>query len=344
VVIFTFGVSFFSSLLITKYNQVHFSDSQDKKHKFHYHKVSRIGGVPIFIAFACSYFFYRESFYFSNLIISSIFVVLAGFLDDLKGGINPIFKLLLTIIAALISSALLGFHNIETSSSLLNQIINTQPIATNFFMILIIISSIHAANMTDGFNGLLSMNTIIILLSYIIIFKITHDIEGIIISMFLISAIFGFFFLNYPKGKIFLGDCGAYLLGFLVVALGLKVVSNQNVSFFYLPCVLGYPAVEILFSFVRKKFIRKSSPFESDRSHLHMLIYGRITPKIEDKVRMNSNTSHYLWALNSLPVLYSTFFYNRSFFLIAGFIAFSLIYTLYYISIIRFAKSKKINL
>jgi UDP-N-acetylmuramyl pentapeptide phosphotransferase/UDP-N-acetylglucosamine-1-phosphate transferase len=303
--------------------------------------VSRIGGVPIFIAFACSHFFYRESFYFSNLIISSIFVVLTGFLDDLKGGINPIFKLFLTIIAAAITSTLIGFHAIETSSFLLNQFIHAYPIWNNFLFILIIISSMHSANMTDGFNGLLSMNTIMILLSYIIIFKITHDIEGIMISIFLIAAIFGFFFLNYPKGKIFLGDSGAYLLGFFVAALGVKVISNQSVSLFYLPCVLGYLAVEIIFSFVRKKFIRKTSPFQSDRSHLHMLIYGRVTPRIENKVRMNSNTSHYLWALNSLPVLYSTFFYNRVIFLLAGFAAFTLIYTLYYIRLIRFSKSKK---
>ena len=254
VVIFTFGVSFFSSLLISKYNKDHFSDSHDKKHKFHYHKVSRIGGLPILIAFICPHFFYREFFFFSDLIISSILICLAGFFDDLKGGINPILKLILTIIAAAISSALLGLDGFSTNIPLLNHFITTYPIATNLFIILIITSSMHAANMTDGFNGLLSMNTIIILLSYIIIFKITHDREGLMISIFTMASIFGFFFVNYPKGKIFLGDSGAYLLGFILAVLGLKVVSNQTVSFFYLPCVLAYLTVEILFSIIRKFF------------------------------------------------------------------------------------------
>jgi UDP-N-acetylmuramyl pentapeptide phosphotransferase/UDP-N-acetylglucosamine-1-phosphate transferase len=303
--------------------------------------VSRVGGVPILIAFICSHFFYREFFYFSALIISSIFVVLAGFLDDLKGGINPTFKLILTIIAASISSSLLGLEDFSTSSPLFNHFINTYPVASTFFIILIITSTMHAANMTDGFNGLLSMNTIVILLSYIIIFKITHDREGLMISILLVAAIFGFFFINYPKGKIFLGDSGAYLLGFILAVLGLKTVSNHAVSFFYLPCVLGYLTIEILFSIIRKKIFRKRSPFQSDRSHLHMLIYGRVTPRIKDKVLMNSNTSHYLWAINSLPVLYSTFFYNRAHYLIAGFIAFFILYTVYYISLIRFSKIKK---
>ena len=88
---------------------------------------------------------------------------------------------------------------------------------------------------------------------------------------------FGLFVLVFPKGKIFLGDGGAYLLGFIVAIIGIFLASKYDgVSPWYILSVFIYPVFEVIFSIIRKLSIGLS-PMKPDAYHFHMLVHRQFT-------------------------------------------------------------------
>ena len=93
----------------------------------------------------------------------------------------------------------------------------------------------------------------------------------------MLGALLGFLVFNYPSGRIFMGDGGAYLLGFWLGELSvLLVVRNPDVSPWFPIVLLAYPVVETLFSIYRRKFLQGRSAGRPDAMHLHQLIYRRL--------------------------------------------------------------------
>ena len=93
-------------------------------------------------------------------------------------------------------------------------------------------------------------------------------------------AVLGVFVFNFPFGKIFLGDAGAYLLGALVPLGLIKYTFDNNFSPWFVLALLIYPVTEVIVSIIRKSFFRKMSALKPDGLHLHMLIYKKVTKKI----------------------------------------------------------------
>jgi UDP-N-acetylmuramyl pentapeptide phosphotransferase/UDP-N-acetylglucosamine-1-phosphate transferase len=140
-----------------------------------------------------------------------------------------------------------------------------------------IVGVMNAINVIDGFHGLAGGVTLYILLSFALTARHLglNEITGFI--SLLIAAILGFLVLNSPRGKIFLGDGGAYLLGFFIAMIGIYLAGSQEkVSPWYILAVLIYPVWEVVFSIFRKRHEGRS-PLEPDPYHLHMLIYRHLT-------------------------------------------------------------------
>jgi UDP-N-acetylmuramyl pentapeptide phosphotransferase/UDP-N-acetylglucosamine-1-phosphate transferase len=103
-----------------------------------------------------------------------------------------------------------------------------------------------------------------------------NDLEIMYASLTFTGAVIGFFTYNYPRGLIFLGDGGAYLIGFVIACLScLLVIRNDAISPWF-PLLLNiYPIYETIFSIWRRKIYQKTNPSFPDRMHLHTLIYRR---------------------------------------------------------------------
>src|SRR5258708_38722627 len=120
----------------------------------------------------------------------------------------------------------------------------------------------------------------------------------------MIGALLGFLAWNYAKGKIFLGDGGAYLLGFWLAELsGLLVVRHPEVSPWFPMLLLVYPIFEALFSMYRRRVMQGQSPAQPDRMHLHQVIYTRLTRagNVTDSpslTRLNSRVAPFGWLLS----------------------------------------------
>jgi UDP-N-acetylmuramyl pentapeptide phosphotransferase/UDP-N-acetylglucosamine-1-phosphate transferase len=158
-----------------------------------------------------------------------------------------------------------------------------------------------------------------------------------------VGALLGFFIWNFPAGLIFLGDGGAYFLGFYLAELAILLLHrNPTVSPMFPLLLCIYPVFETLFSIYRRKWLRGRPAAMPDGAHLHSLIYRRFMrwaagPLLGQSTALrNSMTSPYLWALSSLSIVPAMLWYDSTPIQAALILIFSLSYLGLYWRIVRF--------
>ena len=261
---------------------------------------------------------------------------LIGCLDDFKINISPTGRLILMVIFLLIFIAFLPIQIKNIDLFFLNTLLQNK-IASLAFILLCFLFIVNGANLIDGFNGLLSINIIII---NSVLLTINLENNHFNFSIFLIAQIIilvCFLLFNFPKAKIFLGDSGSYLLGSLIVLNTLKTYEmNSGISPFFYAGVLFYLFYEVFFSFIRK-VTSKKSPLHPDNCHLHMLLYNWIS---SSKKKKNANYLTSILINSSYLFLQIPLFYFQNNALISRYWFFSLIilYTIIYLRLYSFSK------
>ena len=276
-------ISFFIFLLVSKSSHrikggALLDKDFSKPQAFHDTPVTRSGGIATIISLSIFFYFYyllyAEILYEYILISYSAFII--GFLDDLRINIKPMnrLKIMLFLFFTLIYILPIKILNIDIPF-LIHLMSN--HIFASIFVLLCFLFVINGANLIDGFNGLLTINLIIIniILSYINMNNGYLDFSVLIISHIII--LLSFLLFNFPNAKIFLGDSGAYTMGALA-GLNTIITNNLNpeISSFFFCTLLFYLFFEVFFSFLRK-FFQKKSPIHPDDKHLHMLSYYKIS-------------------------------------------------------------------
>ena len=161
------------------------------------------------------------------------------------------------------------------------------------------------------------------------------------------GAVLGFFVWNYPAGLVFLGDGGAYFLGFTLAELSILLIGrNPAVSPIFPLLMCAYPIFETLFSIYRRRVVRGVAAIAPDGIHLHTLIHRRIIRAAfrvdfdRRQIARNSMTSPYLWALCLLSVIPSVLWWDNSAVLTAFILLFMASYVLLYCRILKFKTPK----
>ena len=305
-------ISFFIFLLISKFSSIIKSgvllDTDfEKPQSFHEKAVTRSGGIAAIISisifFAIYYLLYSKILYEYIFISYSMFLI--GIIDDLKIKVKPLNRLLIMILMLFTFIYFFQIKILNIDIPLL-EFIYDNHLFSSIFTVLCFLFIINGANLIDGFNGLLSLNLIIInvILAYINLENSNLEFSLLIIAQIII--LLSFLLFNFPKAKIFLGDSGAYLMGSLI-SLNVIITNNltPEISSFFFCTLLFYLFFEVFFSFFRKLFEGKS-PIYPDDKHLHMLsfyklsvVYGR------DKSNfLNSIFINIVYLILILPGLY----------------------------------------
>ncbi|AEA34659.1 glycosyltransferase family 4 protein [Hippea maritima] len=247
---------------------------EDKPQRFHKDDTPRIGGIGIFLAFLVGSLFFANALAL-KLFLASLPVVIGGFLEDSSVKVNPKIRLILAFSS--------GFLVILFTGVLLKSLgfvfLNHLPYAVAFvFTIFAVAGVTNSINIIDGFNGLASGFSLIALTVFAVVSYQLHDKVLFEISLLLFFSTLGFFILNFPFGKIFLGDGGAYFLGFMLAELSVFLVSRHPlISPWFCLAVMIYPVWEVLFSFYRRKVLKGVSPLFPDKMHFHSVVYRSLT-------------------------------------------------------------------
>ncbi|HYP34413.1 MAG TPA: glycosyltransferase [Burkholderiaceae bacterium] len=195
----------------------------------------------------------------------------------------------------------------------------------------------NSVNIIDGMNGLASMCVTMTCAALAFIGWQVGDVLVCGIALATVGATLGFFVWNYPRGLVFLGDGGAYLLGFIAAELGILLTTRHpEVSMLSPLLLVAYPVFETLFTMYRRRFIHQRPMTQPDASHLHTLIYRRLKRGTEGSTRANSGTSPYLWLLNAVAVVPATIWWHNTPVLALSLAAFVLVYLDLYWRIVRF--------
>lgn len=198
----------------------------------------------------------------------------------------------------------------------------------------------NSINIIDGFNGLASGVLIISYIAMGFIALQANDREMMELCILLSGVTIGFFLVNFPFGKIFLGDGGAYLMGFLLAWTAvLLLYRNSQISAWAPLLACGYPILEVIFSIHRRKH-RNLHPGHPDRLHLHSLIKSRIIRKRLNRltpVLQNSAVSPFTWLFALIPSSISVILYNNTPWLIISFVICAWLYSFFYTRLISFS-------
>jgi len=276
-------ISFFIFLLVSKYSHLIkdgalLDEDFLKPQAFHDIPITRSGGIAAIISM--SFFFYIYYLLYEEVLYDYIFIsysaFIVGFLDDLRIKIKPMSRLIIMVFLLFIFIYSLPIKILNIDIPFLIPLMSNH-IFSSLFVLLCFLFVINGANLIDGFNGLLTINLIIIniILAYININNGNLDFSILIISQIII--LLSFLLFNFPNAKIFLGDSGAYTMGSLA-GLNTIITNNLNptISSFFFCTLLSYLFFEVFFSFLRK-LLEKKSPIYPDDKHLHMLSFYKIS-------------------------------------------------------------------
>jgi UDP-N-acetylmuramyl pentapeptide phosphotransferase/UDP-N-acetylglucosamine-1-phosphate transferase len=350
-------VSFLTSLLATfavvRSANLHGNLSADHDlsgpQKFHSAPVPRIGGFGVFVAVVTGTLFAHlvraggMSIEPWLLLACSLPAFLSGITEDLTKNVSPRRRLLFTCVSAALGCWLLGAILRRSDIPGVDFLITMTPFAV-FLTLLCVTGVANAINIIDGFNGLASMCVLLMLLALAYVAFQVGD--ALIASMALMcaGAVLGFFVWNFPAGLIFLGDGGAYFLGFMVAELSVLLIArHDDVSPLFPLLACAYPIFETIFTMYRRKVIKGVATGAPDGIHLHTLIHRRlIRPRAHidsDERRQtvrNSMTSPYLWVLCLLSIMPSVLWWDSTSILTAFLLLFMVSYVWLYWRIVRF--------
>ncbi len=250
-----------------KINAIDVPKDERRVHKV---PIPRLGGLSIYISFVfCTVIVFGLNSNILGLILGSSLIVIMGIYDDIKP-LKAKHKMLVQIIAALI---LIAF-NIKVNMITVPFDSTGNFVYLNFLSIPItllwVVGITNAFNLIDGLDGLATGICLISCLSLFGVAFVGDRYTAMILTLILAGACLGFLPFNFNPAKIFLGDTGSQLLGFVLAAISIEgAIKSATAVVVAVPILaLGLPIYDTLFAMIRRK-MNKRPIMEADKGHFH---------------------------------------------------------------------------
>ena len=244
--------------------------------------VPRVGGLAIYISILVlipllsfgfiplSLVFGLDSEQLMLLILSAAPVFSVGLAEDLGYDMSPRARLVASAISSLI--AILVFKVWLDSLGIpgVDSLLMFAPFGI-FFTIFATVGVVNSFNLIDGLNGLSSYVTVSVAVSLSIIAFQAGNTQVSIFLILVVASVLGFMVLNFPLGRIFLGDGGAYVLGHLLVWSAIIFIKSSGaVSSFAILLVFFWPVADTGLAIWRRWKLGNPAG-RPDRLHFHQL-------------------------------------------------------------------------
>jgi len=297
------------------------------------------GFIPLSIVFDINS---KEIFW---LISSSLPVFLVGLAEDLGYAMSPRIRLYASAISSLLAIAIFNFWLVKLGIPGLDFLLMFAPFAI-LFTIFATVGVVNAFNLIDGLNGLSSYVIISVATSLSFIAFNVAQIQITIFLALLIAAVLGFAVFNFPMGKIFLGDGGAYALGHLLVWSAILLVNYvQEISPFAILLIFFWPVADTGLAIWRRWQLGIPAD-RPDRLHFHQLamrfleirFFGRDRRQIANPI-----ATLILAPLISTPQFLGVLFWNDFPLTVYCTMGMGILFVLTYVYGINMAKKSRVN-
>ena len=316
----------------------------NKKRAAHVLPTSRLGGLGV----GASMLFVvllNENAWHLEIALASFPIFLAGLMEDFGKPVKP--GLRLTVGA--ISAAIFIFFEEHVINDIgiigVDKILAYWPISMAF-TIFCIVALINALNFIDGINGLASGKTMIAAFALLLLANEYNEPNLTLLGIAIFSATLGLFMLNFPQGRVFLGDAGAYTLGFLLAVSFITLQSkNSEISAWAIMLIIFWPIVDMAHAILRRR-LKQNRADRPDFLHFHhvvmrsLIIYsgGRLT-----KSSANPLATAIILPLASIPVALGVIYHKHDIVCFMLFCVFAIFFGLLHRNLIRWATLREIR-
>jgi UDP-N-acetylmuramyl pentapeptide phosphotransferase/UDP-N-acetylglucosamine-1-phosphate transferase len=353
-VLYPAGIGLLSSLLmgilVVVTTRWHGRFSLDASHgiqKLHVHPTPRVGGVPIMFGLMASVMAspqdLRDQLW--PWLLSALPAFAFGLIEDLTKRVSVQARLLATMSSGVLAWLLTGYAITEVNVWGMDWLLQF-TIVSVLFTAFAVSGVANSINIIDGLNGLASSMVIWGVLGVAVLAGSLGDTFLASACILILACVSGFFLVNWPLGKLFLGDGGAYLLGFLLAwACVLLVERNHSVSAFAALLFCAHPLMEVFYSIYRRK-IRNQHPGHPDRLHFHSLFKRRVVQRFMPNSSLtlrNSVGGLLIGGLSLFPAILAQWVYSSTLYSFCAFVAFGVGYVIFYKSMLIKTRSVSLN-
>lgn len=307
----------------------------------HTEPTPRIGGVAIALGLAVAWLLANPNVraLLGPMLLAGVPAFVFGLLEDISKKVSVRTRLLATMASGVLAWYLTGIAMQNTGVPLLDWLLGFVPFAV-LFTAFAVGGVANAINIIDGFNGLATGSVALMLAALGFMASGLGDTTLATVCYLLAACALGFCALNWSCGKIFLGDGGAYLLGFLLAWLAVLLpMRHPQVNAFATLLVCAYPVLEVMFSVRRRRSREGHHPSQADKAHLHHFIHRRIICKLFPQASAtvkNGLTSPLCWLCAALPAWWAIVFAQDTAMLIVGFALATFTYAAVYARLTQF--------
>lgn len=274
---FVASLSFCILLVLTKsWHGALSMDVNEGVQKFHSVPTPRIGGLAIMAAFGVAWLNAPPDLksLIGLFLIAGLPAFIFGLAEDITKKVSVLMRLLATMASGLLAWWVTDYSLTRVGVWGIDYLLSFTFVSV-LFTSFAVGGVANSINIIDGFNGLASTTSTLAFAAFALVAYQVDDKQLAAISLILAACVWGFFWVNWPFGKIFLGDGGAYFVGFSLAWLAVMLIErNPQVSAFAAMVICVHPITEVLFSIYRRK-IKKMHPGHPDKMHFHSLIKQR---------------------------------------------------------------------
>ena len=315
--------------------------------KLHLVRTSRLGGVIVVVA-CLAVLGVAASIGQAGLsaalplALAALPVVAVGLREDLTHHVRPRYRMAASVISGALASAFAGGVIPRLDLPLIDDLLHYAwfVLPLTWFMVA---GACNAINLIDGTHGLAGGTALIMFGGLAIAAGWSGDAATFAEALVVTGALIGFLAWNYPRGRVFLGDAGAYFVGFMYAQLSIRLIArNDDLSAWYVIMLAGYPIVDTLFAMYRRGIVRRTKLMAPDALHLHSLVFRRVALPIErrlpapDRRRANARVAPRLWLHSAVCLVLAIVFHDNTPALWFGLATYTLFYFNQYTALVKF--------
>lgn len=326
-----------AAIVVTRYSHGHLTlDNDEGVQKLHTAPTPRVGGIALCLGVLAGGLLLPAGaqWFWVLICLSAIPAIFFGLLEDVTKRVGVKSRLLATICAGLIFCLLTGNRITEVDIPGIDWVLSFW-LPSLLFTAFAIGGIANAVNIIDGVNGLASGTSLIVLIGFGVVAWQVGDMPLVGACLVSIGALLGFFFLNFPMGRLFLGDGGAYFVGFVLAVIAVALPHrNPELSPLIGVLALSYPVIETMISIQRRMTRTGSNPGQPDRLHLHSLVYRSLAKRLAENLGVphlrNALTGLVLLGLPILSSVLTVLFKSNSALVSTGFAVVTVAYIVSY--------------